>query len=266
MHGLCRFRSTTLSTRARSFSACPTQGPELDRILPAAFTRRGFVCRRLVAAGARFGELAEAAVPLDFGDPASELELARKLGLADLSALPRIGFKGPGTMDWLSGKGVVIDGAKPNWSWRQEGGALAVSRSYSEALILSDLGASGNLCLELDAASEEAQAAKAYSLPRYDGLFWFALSGVESSKCLAKLCGVDLRSRSFSDGAVAQTFVASLSAIVVRADLGSTLSFHLLGDSASAGYFWDCTIDAMDEFGGGPVGLSSLQALGAEVE
>ena len=169
-------------------------------------------------------------------------------------------------MDWLSGNGVVIDGSKPNWSWRQDGGALAVSRSYGEALILSDLGAASDLCLELDAASEEAQVVRAYSLPRYDGLFWFELTGVESSNCLAKVCGVDLRSRSFPDGGVAQTFVAGLSAIVVRADLGSTLSFHLLGDSASAGYFWDCMIDAMEEFGGRPVGLSSLQALGAEVE
>jgi sarcosine oxidase, subunit gamma len=45
----------------------------------------------------------------------------------------------------------------------------------------------------------------------------------------------------------------------VRADLGELPAFHLLGDSASAGYMWDCLLDAMAEFGGHPVGLAVLQ-------
>ncbi|MEO3434299.1 hypothetical protein [Inquilinus sp. CAU 1745] len=31
-----------------------------------------------------------------------------------------------------------------------------------------------------------------------------------------------------------------------------------LADSASAGYLWDCLIDAIAEYGGAPVGLSAL--------
>ena len=46
---------------------------------------------------------------------------------------------------------------------------------------------------------------------------------------------------------------------VIRADLGTLPAFHLLVYSATAGYMWDCLLDAMAEFGGRPVGLEALQ-------
>jgi sarcosine oxidase subunit gamma len=75
---------------------------------------------------------------------------------------------------------------------------------------------------------------------------------------LAKLCGVDLADESFSDGSVAQTSLARLSAIVIRNDFGSGIAFSILADSASAEYLWDCLIDAMDEFSGSICGIESL--------
>ena len=63
-------------------------------------------------------------------------------------------------------------------------------------------------------------------------------------------------------GWLASGNTACLSATVIRDDLGSgaltTLAFHLLFDSASAAYCWDCLIDALAEFDGG---LSALEAL-----
>ena len=49
--------------------------------------------------------------------------------------------------------------------------------------------------------------------------------------------------------------------MVIRDDRGATLAYHLLFDSASAGYLWDCLIDAMAEFEGGLIGLTAVQAL-----
>ncbi len=229
-----------------------------------SFARRSFVYRQLEAAGARFADVAGVAAAMQFGDVSSESEMSQRLGLADLSPLPRIGFKGAGTMGWLTDKGVVIDGSKPNWSWRQRDDALAITRSNTEALILSDLSTTGDLCDRLESESDRAMEARAYVLPRYDGLFWFTLTGSDAVTCMAKVCSIDLRPASFADGAVAQTSVARLTAIVTRTDIGGTDAFHLLGDSASAEYFWDAMIDAMHEFGGGPVGLLSLQALQAD--
>ncbi len=235
-------------------------------VRPAAFSRRGFVYRRLESAGARFAEIAAAAVAVRFGDASSEIETSRRLGLADLSPLPRVGFKGAGAMDWLADRGVVIDGSRPNWSWRQSDGALAIARSNTESLILGDLYGAGDLCTRLQSESDRAMESRVYILPRYDGLFWFALTGSQAVACMAKVCGIDLRPASFADGAVAQTSVAGLTATVIRADLGVTNAFYLLGDSASAEYFWDAMFDAMREFTGGAVGLWSLRALQAEVK
>jgi sarcosine oxidase subunit gamma len=78
---------------------------------------------------------------------------------------------------------------------------------------------------------------------------------------MAKICGVDLRAHKFDNGAIAQTSVARLGAVVARADINGTLAFHLFVDSASAEYFWDCVIDAMQEFGGKAVGIDALRAL-----
>ena len=75
--------------------------------------------------------------------------------------------------------------------------------------------------------------------------------------CLAKLCAVDLRPHRFAELEVAQTQAMRLSVIIIR-DAGLPPAFHLLGDSASAEYAWDCLVDAMREFDGRLVGLTSL--------
>ena len=75
----------------------------------------------------------------------------------------------------------------------------------------------------------------------------------------AKICGVDLRPGKFDDLAIAQTSIARISAIAIRDDRGGQPAYHLLCDSASANYFWDCLLDAMAEFDGRPVGLAALE-------
>jgi sarcosine oxidase subunit gamma len=79
----------------------------------------------------------------------------------------------------------------------------------------------------------------------------------------AKICGVDLRPAHFPIGAIAQTSVAKMSAIIIRADLGSTIAYHVCADIASADYLWTCLEDAMAEYGGRIVGLAALRALQA---
>jgi sarcosine oxidase subunit gamma len=54
-----------------------------------------------------------------------------------------------------------------------------------------------------------------------------------------------------------------MNATIIRADLGSTLAFHLLADIASAEYLWTCVEDAIAEYDGGIVGLAALRSLQA---
>ncbi len=240
-----------------------THGPSDSA--PGGFNRRSFIYRRLAAAGARFEEVDGAAAATDFGAARAEAERARSLGLADLSPLPRVGFRGPGAMQWLAAQGVSIE-AVPNRAWRQADGALAVARSWTEALVLSDLHGRSELCGRLETRSEEAFEAGAYVLPRADGQLWFALTGDQASRCLAKLCAIDLRAARFADGSVAQTSVAGMSAVVVRSDAGAAPTFLILGESVFGEYLWDCLIDAMREFDGGVIGLTALRTLADAIE
>jgi sarcosine oxidase subunit gamma len=238
-----------------------------EGIQPIDAVRRSFVYRRLTAAGASFAERAGAAVARDFGDPAREAETARRLGLADLSPLPRTGFKGPGTAEWLAGQGLVVP-AEINRAAPQDGGGLAVRLAPGEVLVLAPLDGSDSLTARLDRAWAAElvppERPRGFPVPRADSHAWFRVVGSQAAALFAKLCAVDLRPQKFDDLAVAQTSVARLSAVVIRDDLGpgtpANLAFHLLFDSASAAYCWDCLVDAMAEFDGTPVGLSALEA------
>jgi sarcosine oxidase subunit gamma len=243
--------------------------PHPATVQPAGLPRRSFVARKLAAAGARFGDCNGSAVALDFGDPAGEAAAARRLGLADLSPLPRAGFKGLGTADWLAGQGIVVP-ADSNRAARQANGPLAARLAPGELLILGGLDGAAAPVARLEAAWRAEpvppQAPRGFPVPRADSHAWFLLSGACAPAAFAKLCGVDLRAQRFADLAIAQTQIARLSGIIVRDDLrgpdGAILTYHLLADSASAEYLWDCLLDAMVEFQGRPVGLTALRQLG----
>ena len=229
---------------------------------PASYARRSFVYRELAACGARFGKVADAAVALDFGEPGTERQSLARLGLCDLSPLPRVGFKGPAALDWLRAKRVRgLD--RDNWAEMQRGGALAARLAPTEAAILGSPTGRDSLCDRLEAGFDADPRPGCYKVLRRDGSFHFLLGGTHAAETMATLCGVDLRARAFPAGSVAQTSVARMSMIVIAVSLGEIPAFHLLGDSASASYAWGVLVDAMTGFDGKPVGLDAVRdALG----
>jgi sarcosine oxidase subunit gamma len=234
-------------------------------LAPVAHLRRSFVYRVLQAAGARFVTVNGGAVAIDFGRPVEqETAQARHLGLADLSVLPRTGFKGTGTVEWLAGQSLAI-GADSNRAYRQAGGELAARLAPTEVFLIDSLDGTGELMQRLNASwswgSERPRRLIGYPMPRSESHAWFTVSGELAPTMFAKICGIDLRPHRFPEGAIAQTSVAKMSAIIIRADLGAVPGFHVLADSASAEYLWHCVIDAMEEFNGVPVGLAALRRL-----
>jgi len=240
----------------------------MPQTLPPAHARRSMIYRVLQAAGARFAEVNGAAVAVGFGATEdAEAAQARNLGIADLSVLPRTGFKGAGTVEWLTAQGLSI-GAESNRAYRQSGGELAARLAPTEIFLLDGLAGQGALVTRLNAAwswgSEKPRTLIGYPMPRSESHAWFVITGEKAPAMFAKLCGVDLRLHRFADAAIAQTSIAKMSGIVIRADLGATPAFHLLADSASAEYLWHCALDAMTEFAGAPVGLAALRRLAGE--
>ena len=218
--------------------------------------RRSFVHRKLLSHGARFGEINGGLMALQYGD-LDESAAASRLGLADLCLLPRTGFKGGKVIPALEAQGVEL--TVPNQAIRQADGAIAAVLAMSEVLILGPLSGDAGKIRVLESGWSLEHTDGCYLAPRQDSHFWFALTGDHASATMAKLCGVDLRLDRFADLSIAQTSVARSNCVVIRGDLGELPAFHLLGDSASASYIWDCLLDAMAEFGGRPVGLAALQ-------
>ena len=222
--------------------------------------RRSFHYRDLEAAGARFQNVADAAVAWSYGgDGDAEAAKARTLGLADLSPLPRTGFKGRDTGPWLAKQKIEI-GEASNVAYPCGKGSLAAKLAPTEVLLLGAIDGSDTLPDTLNSAWS-ADAGLCFPVPRRDASFWFMITGEMASSMFAKICGIDLRAKSFDNHAIAQTSVARSNTIIVRDDLGAVPAFHMLGDSASAGYMWMCLNDAMDEFSGGPVGLDAITSL-----
>ena len=239
----------------------------LTNLDPATLKRRSFIYRKLAAAGAEFAEVNGGAVAMRY--PArgeQEVTVARRMGLADLSVLPHCGVKGRGTVEWLTGQGLAI-GADSNKAYVQAGGELAARLAPTEIFLLDSLQGTGQLIGKLTSAWRWAPAPprpqQGYPTPRQDSHGWFMVTGEKSAEMFAKICGVDLRPRHCPVGTIAQTSIAKMSGIIIRADLGSTLAYHLLADIASAEYLWTCLEDAIAEYDGGIVGLAALRSLQA---
>jgi sarcosine oxidase subunit gamma len=237
--------------------------------LPKVFAqnqiRRSPIYRETQAAGAFCEVINNGAVPMHYGNPDSELGRARRMAIADLSTLPRTGFKGTGTVDWLSEQGLTI-GPDSNMAYRQAGGALAARLAPAEIFLIDGLDATGALIDKLYAGwawgTEKPRKLIGYPMPRQDSHAWFMITGDAAPDMFAKICGVDLRPHKFQPGQIAQTSLAKMSGIVIRDDRGAIPAFHLLADIASAEYLWGAVLDAMSEFGGAPVGLQALRRLG----
>ncbi len=228
---------------------------------PAEQTRRSPLYRALAAHGARFEALGGFALAQDFGrEAAAEAAQAESLGLADLTPLPRIGFKGWNIAPWLAGNGAEM-GEASNRAYPQSDGARIARLAPGEALVLADRNGAGPLIETLDQAWSMAEADGCFRVARDETSCWLLLTGAHAPSMLAKVCAVDLRPQAFAPDAIAQTNVARLNVIVIRSDLGPVPAFDLITDIASAVYLWDALLDAMAEFDGAPIGHAAIRAL-----
>ncbi len=219
---------------------------------------RSFLRRKLGSLGAAWG-------PVGQGLAADRIEggtrdTLAQLGLVDLSPLPRIGFKGRNTIPAMQAAGLAVDAA-PNRAFRQRDGGVCAVLAPGEIILLSGPSGNADLVRGLETGWSMDNANGTYLTPRASSHAWFRVTGALAPAMFAKMCGIDLRPHKFPNLAIAQTSVAKLTGIIIRDDLAETHAFHLLADSASAEYLWDCVIDAMAEFGGRPAGLAALREL-----
>lgn len=170
-----------------------------------------------------------------------------RVTLADLSLRQRMGVKGSGAIGWMKRQAVTVP-ENDNMAVAHGAAMLVARLSPSEALLLETRGA--KVMERLAASLPPHGDGGAYPVPRMDTHAWFRLGGPDTPKLFAKLCAVDLRAEKFPNLCVAQTIAARLPVIIIRQNFKNEAQYHVLTDSASALYLWDCIVDAMEEFGG----------------
>ncbi len=224
--------------------------------------RRSMLHRWHQRNGARFAEHGGWLMVSRYATEADEAAAARRLGVCDLTSMPRAGLTGAGATDWLANLELSVP-ETPNRATRQAGGDALVRLSDSDYLLLgtSLLGRDGPPAGFTDFSDRPGR--RVYAIPRQDSHCCIALTGARAVEALSKLCAVDFRLHVFADGHVAQTSMAHLPAIVVRLDLRQCPCFLVLVSSVAAEYAFEVILDAAAEFDGTPVGLLALQSCGA---
>jgi sarcosine oxidase subunit gamma len=183
--------------------------------------------------------------------------MAPPLVIADLSGLPRLGFKGRGTLPAMQTRGLQLENT-PNHAFWQHDGSLCMVLAASEVFLLSALEGDGSKFAQFENDWRIEDGEKTYPMPRRHSHAWFALAGTVVPELFSKICAVDLRPHKFEDLAIAQTSVARLNSIILRADRGGRSIYHLLSDSAAAAYMLACLRDAAEEFGGEVIDASAF--------
>lgn len=174
-----------------------------------------------------------------------------KLGICDLSALPRIGLKGPGAADWLSARGVPVPDQPNTWSALEGGGAVA--RLARTEFLVED-GFSGKTVARL-APDLKPGSPGVYPVPRQDCAL--ALTGELVNELLVQTCNVDFTAQTRDARVVTLTLMVGVSVTVLQQRLAGTDCWRLWCDGTSGPYLWETLTGIAAELGGGAVGFAS---------
>lgn len=214
-------------------------------ITPEAYLVRSPLYRLHKAAGAHFDECSSAAQVTSYGDRSTV-----STALIDLSVNHRFGVRGPNALAALAAAGLSVPD-KPNQCVNSSNGETVLRLSNTECWVLGAMGSGA-------CSADSSAFADCYPVYCQDSHACLLLSGEHLPDIMAKLCGVDLSEHAFPKGAIAQTSVARINAIISHLPDREGTHFVILCDSAAAEYLWGCLLDAMGEFGGQAAGLDYL--------
>lgn len=211
---------------------------------------------QLAALGAHWEAVSGRRLPMDFGDRAVEMRRANELALGDLSALPKLGLKGPGAEAWLGAAGVAVP--EEVYGWRPFGADGLIMRVDRQEFFLE--AGVGSTEVTLLAEKLGAHGPSVYSVARQDvGL---TLSGRRATEVLTQTCSYDFVQRtsaaeSLSHEVAVLTRIALVSCTVLRLERGGVSHFRIWCSPTYGGYLWETLFGIVQELGGGPIGVAA---------
>jgi sarcosine oxidase subunit gamma len=197
------------------------------------------------------------AVAANIGERARQARLLETLALCDVTALPRLGLKGPGAEALLQANGITPPPAI--YDHRPlDGDGLLIRLGAAEFFL--EEGISGNVVGKLaniQAANIQGQAGRfCHCLSRQDA--GMILAGPEAFEVLAQTCGYNFRSPECD---VVASRVAGVSCLLYQEKREGRPLFRIWCDGSYGAYLWETLLGIVRELGGDCVGLACLFAL-----
>lgn len=94
------------------------------------------------------------------------------------------------------------------------------------------------------------------------GRGFLVLVGARALNVLPKVCGLNLSDTAFPDHHAAQTMLAKVRALLIRADAVQLPAYHIIVDRSLAAYVWDVLLEAAQEFDGVTISADQLKTSG----
>jgi len=171
--------------------------------------------------------------------------------LCDVSALRRVGLKGPAAASWLGARGIPVP-ERPN-TWLRVADGLIARLGRSEFLIEDGLTATTVRALRNELVSPTPNI---YPVLRQDAAL--LLRGPALYELLAHTCSIDFRSIPPQERIVTLTMVAGVAVTAIDASLDDKPCCRIWCDGTYGTYLWDTLLEIAIELGGGPVGLAAV--------
>jgi sarcosine oxidase subunit gamma len=164
----------------------------------------------------------------------------RDLAIADLSCFAKAGLKGPRAAVWLAERGIAVPPRANTWT-----GDLIARLGESEFF------------LEGDVARKVAEASSqgVYPVPRQDTAI--SLSGKRVNEVLLQICSVDFAA--LDRDVLVMTSMAGVPVLVIPQQRDGVPLTRIWADPTFGPYLWETLLEIVQELGGGPAGLESLQ-------
>jgi sarcosine oxidase subunit gamma len=188
---------------------------------------------------------------------ADDLEVAQVVGVGDLSARRRCGYKGPGAAAWLAQHGLPIPPQPNAWLDLTPGGLIA-RLGRSEFLIEDAPG--GTQCAQL---AQDTAPARVYPVLRQDAEL--VLTGPKAEDLLLQTCSVNFAGLELAGRPAVLTSMVGVGVTViaetaasVSASSGSAWRYRIWCDGTFGAYLWQTLVEVARDLWGGPVGLEAL--------
>jgi sarcosine oxidase subunit gamma len=197
-----------------------------------------------------WGEIHGMRVPMHFSDEAAELRQLEHLSLADLSALPKLGVKGPQATSFLESHGIDLPGDLHDRK-SLDGNGLVIRVDSSEYFL--EEGISDTTVREISNNLGRGKPG-AYRVERQEtGLL---LSGTEAVRVLRQTCAYPFEP---GNERFVLTRVALVSCAVLHEHRPGIPFYRIWCAPSSGTYLWETLLRIVQELGGTAVGMSCIQ-------